>query len=236
MQHVGNDIVDLTNPKTKKKSQDIRFINRVFTQGEKKQILNSADADVMLWILWASKEASYKVVSKSQPGVSSSPRAYEVSLQENITNTSVSGVVETPNGSIPVRIFKTKDSIHCIATTGTTESIDSIIWGVQRIAGDQRSPQHSESFAVREAAKNHLSLYFNLNPDEIEIRRPGGTRGLGAPIVYLNDRRAGVDISLSHEGEFVAYAFATGLPVLSPEFLFHIPPVCFNFESLALII
>ncbi len=164
----------------------------------------------MLWVLWASKEASYKAVSKSQPGISSSPREYEVSLQKNITNPSVSGVVKTPNGSIPVRIFKTNNSIHCIATTGTTESIDSIIWGVQRITGDQRSPQYSESFAVREAAKKHLSLYFNLSPDEIEIRRSKGARGLEAPVVYINDCLAGVDISLSHEGEFVAYAFATG--------------------------
>ena len=88
--------------------------------------------------------------------------------------------------------------------------MDSIIWGEQRIAGGPRSPQHSESHAVREAAKKHLSSHFNLNPAEIEIRRPEGTRGLEAPIVYVKDCRAAVDISLSHEGELVAYAFATG--------------------------
>lgn len=207
MRHVGNDIVDLTSPDTMGKSRDTRFINRVFTQGEKKRILNSANPDTMLWALWAGKEASYKAVSKSHPAVSSVPHAYEVSLAEDITGLSVSGVVETPGGSIPVKIFKTNDSVHCIATTGTSGSIDSVIWGVQHIAGGARSPQHSVSSAVREAAKKHLSSYFNLNSAEIEIRRPRGACGLGAPIVYVKDCRATVDISLSHEGEFVAYAF-----------------------------
>ena len=192
------------------KSRDIRFINRVFTQGEKKQILNSVDQDVMLWSTWAGKESAYKVVSKSCPAVSSVPRAYEVSFDGDVTKLNrncsgcytISGVVETSHGSIPVRIFQTYDSIHCIATTGASEAIDSVIWGVQHIGSGL-----VESVIVREAASKHLSLYLNWNPDEIEIRRLKGPRGLGPPIVYVKDRKAGVDISLSHEGEFVAYAF-----------------------------
>lgn len=203
--------MDLTSPDSRGKSRDIRFINRVFTQGEKEQISNSANPDGMLWALWAGKEASYKVVSKSHPAVSSIPRAYKVIFEEDMPevtgNSSISGIVETPHGSVSVKLFQTHDSIHCIATTGSSDAIDSVIWGVQRIAGGQRSPQHSESHAVREAAKKHLSSHFNLNPAEIEIRRLKGPRGLGSPVVYIEDQRAGVDISLSHDRAFVAYAF-----------------------------
>lgn len=212
MRHVGNDIVDLTSSDSREKSRDIRFINRVFTHGEKERITNSANPDGMLWALWAGKEASYKAISKSHPDVSSSPRTYEASLEEDMPegtrNFSISGVVETPHGPVPVRIFQTHDSIHCIATTGSSDAIESVVCGVQRIGGDPKSPQHSESHAVREAAKKHLSSHFNLNPAEIEIRRPKGTRGLEAPIVYVKNRRAVVDISLSHDGELVAYAFS----------------------------
>ena len=192
------------------KSRDIRFINRVFTQGEQKQIFNSVDPDVMLWSTWAGKESAYKVVSKSYPAVSSVPRVYEVSFDGDVTKLNgscsgcytISGVVETPHGSISVRIFQAYDSIHCIATTGLPEAVDSVIWGVQHIGSGL-----VESVIVREAASKHLSLYLNWNPDEIEIRRPKGPRGLGPPIVYVKNRKTGVDISFSHEGEFVAYAF-----------------------------
>jgi len=208
LRRVGNDIVDLTSPDSREKSRDIRFINRVFTQGEKKQILNTANPDGMLWAMWAGKEASYKVVSKSHPAVSSVPRAYEVSFEEDMSkwtgNSSLSGVVETPRGSVPVRIFRTCDSIHCIATTGLPEAVDSVIWGVQHIGSGL-----VESVVVREAAKRHLSLLLDRDPDEIEIRRLKGSAGSKPPIVYVEGRKAGVDISLSHDGAFAAYAFVT---------------------------
>lgn len=218
MQHVGNDIVDLTDSDAMGKSRDTRFINRVFTQGEQDRILNSANPDAALWALWAGKETAYKVVSKSHTAVSSAPRAYNVSFEkENIANSdrnsfghySFSGVVETPRGSIPVRIFQACDCIHCIGTTGAKEAIDSVDWGVLRIGRGFGASPRFESFIVRKAARRHLSLYLNRYPDEIEIRRVKGPHGSGYPIVYIGDRRAGVDISLSHEGEFAAYAFVT---------------------------
>lgn len=218
MRHVGNDIVDLTNPETKKKSQDIRFINRVFTQGEKEQIFSSTNADFMLWALWAGKESAYKVVSKFCPDISSVPREYDVSFDEDVMQLSrgcfgrytLSGAVRTPCGSILIKTYQTHDSVHCIGASGSPGNVDTITWGVKRIGRRPDFTPHFESFAVREAAKNHLSLYLNRKPDEIEIRRPKGERDLGAPIVYVDDSPAEVDISLSHEGEFVAYAFIVG--------------------------
>lgn len=180
--------------------------------------MSSVNADVMLWALWAGKESAYKVVSKSYPAVPSVPRAYNVSFDKDVMQLSrscsvcyiFSGAVRTPCGSILIKTFQTHDSIHCIGASESPEGLDSVIWGVKRISKSLNAPPHFESSAVREAAKEHLSLYLNWKPDEIEIRRLKGPRGLEGPIVYVNDRRAGVDISLSHEGEFVAYAFATG--------------------------
>ncbi|MBE9546331.1 MAG: hypothetical protein IMF10_02390 [Proteobacteria bacterium] len=110
--------------------------------------------------------------------------------------------METPHGPISVRVFRTCDSLHCIGTTGSPEAVDSVIWGVQRIGSGL-----VESVVVREAARRHLSLFLDRNPDEIEIRRLKGPSGLKPPIVYVEDRRVGVDISLSHDGAFAAYAF-----------------------------
>ena len=188
------------------KSRDIRFINRVFTPDEQKQLLDSTNPDTMLWALWTAKETAYKIASKSHAAVFSVPRAYKVNFEADLAeldeNSAVSGVVETSCGPIQMKVFQTCDFVHCIGTTGTFKAIDSIIWGVQRI-----NTSMNESFFVRKAARKSLSLYLNHNPDEIEIRRLRGPYGLEPPIVYVKDRRAMIDISLSHEGRFVAYAF-----------------------------
>ena len=121
MQHVGNDIVDLTNPDVRRKSQDTRFINRVFTQGEQEQIFGSTNPDVMLWALWAGKESAYKIVSKSYPAVPSVPRAYNVSFDGDVMNSYNDGPLENGGqlgpfyeleSSSPAAFLKPGESLH----------------------------------------------------------------------------------------------------------------------------
>jgi len=45
---VGNDVVDLTHPENKGKSQDQRFLNRVFTTDEQNLISKSSFPDATL--------------------------------------------------------------------------------------------------------------------------------------------------------------------------------------------
>ena len=61
---VGNDIVDLTNPRTEGRSADERFVARVFDAEEQDALRASAEPDLELWCHWAAKEAGYKVISK----------------------------------------------------------------------------------------------------------------------------------------------------------------------------
>jgi hypothetical protein len=178
---------------------------------EKERLLASASPDTMLWALWAGKETAYKVVGKSHAAVSSAPRAYEVAFAENDMmelekDFIISGVVETPCEPVTIRTFKTRNHIHCIGCDGESETLDSIVWEVRRVEEDLGF----ESFFVREAAKKRLSLHLNRNPEEIEIRRLKGPCGLEPPVVYVKDVPVLVDISLSHDGKFMAYAFAAG--------------------------
>ena len=61
---VGNDVVDLTNHRTRGRAADERFIARVFAADERRTIETSAEPDLELWCLWAAKEAGFKAISK----------------------------------------------------------------------------------------------------------------------------------------------------------------------------
>lgn len=171
----------------------------------------------MIWAIWAGKETTYKIVSKGYPSASFTPRLYEVSLDCTdkfsksdafpAEGTSISGSVDTPYGQIYIRIFVTRDYVHCVGATAPLETTDAVVWHVDRISPDSEVSPAYESMFVREALKKHLSVYVDESPEDMEIRREKGTSGLNPPFVYLNGRRDEIDISLSHDGAFTAYAF-----------------------------
>jgi len=171
----------------------------------------------MIWAMWAGKETAYKIVSKCDPYASSTPRLYEVSLdcvgkpgradKFSTSESSVSGSVDTPHGKIHIRIFVTRDYVHCVGATAPLEKTDAVVWHVDRISTGSEVSAAYESMFVREALKKHLLEYMDEDAEDMEIKRENGANGLTPPFVYLNGRRDEIDISLSHDGAFAAYAF-----------------------------
>lgn len=211
MTHVGNDIVDLTDHYAREKSKDTRFLKRVLTENEQNRLLDSDDPDRMLWAFWSAKEAAYKVVSKSHPDVSSSPRRYDVTFDDD-TIMATPGRVETPQGVVHVLVTSGKSHVHCI---GISENIDistKIKHGMHYIGDnlDVRLPDVAkiESKMAREAAKKSIASHLMLNPMDVNILRPETSRRNTPPNVYINGEKTDIDISLSHDGRFVGYAFA----------------------------
>jgi hypothetical protein len=215
MKHVGNDIVDLKAPSAIKKSRDTRFVQRVLGTAEMERVLASDQPDSLLWAFWAAKETSYKVVSKSYPGVSSAPRRYPVCMSPDRTGDAASGIVHTPCGTIPVKWLFTDDYVHCIgadaedpAAAGRLDRIES---GLSRI--DTRgetgswSLQGEESIQVRRHAAVHIASHLSRDPDDICIKRAKGPGGMGPPVACVEDEPDEIDVSLSHDGRFLAYAF-----------------------------
>jgi len=208
--------VDLTNPQARGKNRDTRFIDRVFSEDERQQILNCSEPDFLLWSLWAGKETGYKAICKANADVTSAPRRYEVKLDipEKIVREDesfISGVVETPYDPVFIRIFAGNDYIHCIGIAGRSGAINSVIRGVQKIKkmqeGEIRHSPNAASVRVRELAKRKISSHLKQDIEDIDILRLKGPRGLGSPIVSIKGNKAVVDISLSHDGNFVSYAF-----------------------------
>jgi 4'-phosphopantetheinyl transferase EntD len=75
---IGNDLVDLRAREAAGKSGDARFVARVFTAREAELIASSPSPDAVLWMLWAAKEAAYKVAKKLRPDVIFAHSRYEV--------------------------------------------------------------------------------------------------------------------------------------------------------------
>jgi len=210
MQYVGNDIVDLTTPDAQEKSKDVRFVTRVFTENERGLISGAAAPDQVLWSLWTGKETAYKVMQKLNPGITSAPGRYHVSLMGpvcmgTVGHTCVRGFVDTPAGVVHIMITRGPDYFHCIGTRDNENLLRSVIGNVYTLGNSRETPARI-SASVRTCAQGAIARCMNCKRDAIRIARIASDRGLGPPIVYINDHRPNVDISLSHDGKFIAYA------------------------------
>jgi phosphopantetheinyl transferase (holo-ACP synthase) len=215
---VGNDVVDLTEPDNRGKSGNDRFLSRVFTARERRLIAQAAVPDTLLWSLWAAKEAAYKAVSGGDPGgnrllVCSIPRRYPVYLNgESLAGTNVAaagaegrltGRVITPQGEMALRITVAEDYVHALAA-GADADFAGIIQRVDRM-GEVGNPGDPSAF-VRGRLLAAISHHLDYPIDDLSVRTdPSGS---GAPRVFLRDRPLAVDISLSHDGRFTAFALA----------------------------
>jgi hypothetical protein len=190
---VGNDVVDLVDPEVLKGPAHPRFDARVFARSERNVLRESGAPERLRWLLWAAKEAAYKLAKKLDAGVVFSPRRFVVRLDANLT-----GEVRHEDRSFPVRLAAGADSLHAIAT----ESVgpDRILSGV---AATEQPLEASR--AVRDLAAHVLATRLRLPEGSVRIGRQGRI-----PTLELPDHDAPLDLSLSHHGRFVAFACDLG--------------------------
>jgi len=121
-----------------------------------------------------------------------------------------SGLIATPVGSMPLEFTISEQWIHCLALGrrgyGDTATPDRTIQVVMESRGMCIEP----SAAVRRAAVHHLADIFRTSPYYLEIRRARTSYGYGGPPqVFLAGRQTDVDISLTHDGSYIAFALVT---------------------------
>ncbi len=212
MSHIGNDIVDLNTPEAIGKSADTRFVRRVFNAHEQQAVFSSHHPDTLLWTLWAAKETAYKAVSKSEPDVSSAPGRYPVILDwEMIIDSSATGMVMSPQGVVQVKFDVHEDYVHCIGIFGPADNLESITFGMDEINPEDISIGNSisdkESAAVRILAKKGIASCLQLKEQDIKIIRHKTQNRINPPMVVVKGNAKNMEISLSHDGRFAAYAF-----------------------------
>jgi len=178
----------------------------VFTIPEQRQIAVAAEPDALMWALWAGKETAYKVIRKSHPDVASTPKRYEVTLSPPIPDRTSIGSVCTPRGLVAINVSFAEDHLHCIGATPSLAILEQAIWRVERFPPAENGIDQDPSIQVRAILIRGLAKLLHASPADINIRRMEDTYGWGPPIPYLNDKPTPFDLSLTHDGAFVAYA------------------------------
>jgi len=118
----------------------------------------------------------------------------------------LAGLVDTPAGAIPIRVTFRDDYVHCIATDqGPAPETDR--WQVETMDPLTAASPEGPSRYIRASARRAIAACLGIIPEKISIQRFPAPGGLGPPVVFFKDRSAGIDISLSHDGRFAAWAF-----------------------------
>jgi phosphopantetheine--protein transferase-like protein len=223
---IGNDIVDLAEPGVAGKERDRRFVDRVFTPAERAHILDAAARTIALWKTWAAKETAYKIASKLRERLVFAHKAFEV-------ETELAGRqarVRFEDLEIGVRWETALDYVHCIgqlardAMSGAGASRNALVQVPSRpdprlLAGIVRDGQPLDGVltgAERASVYSSASVRARLLARRLierwdlqgaEIVRLWRAWGWSPPLVAREGTRLpAFDVSLSHDGRFVAAA------------------------------
>lgn len=214
---IGNDVVDLGDPRCGGKAGHERFLRRVFHPSEADRIRSSPDPDHALWLHWAAKEAAFKVVSKL---VATPPpfvhAAYRVDPERE--------VVRHGQWTVAFRVEAFGERIHVVAVEGDAEGwLAEVASGMGTLSeGTWPDPELEAHFSAREREGVHsrasaearlraraaLAVRLGVTEGRIEIVTAGGRVGRTPPRVLLDGEPAPADASLSHHGRWVAWALA----------------------------
>lgn len=236
---VGNDVVDLANPRTEGRATDERFVGRVFDPQEQESIRSASGSDVELWSRWAAKEAGFKVISK----VMGAPppfvhRAFKVAWSVSAAGAGESadtvvreGIVRHLGEQARVRVTLEPGAIHAVAywtaahaaepvevrpRVALLESPDSRWRGTleELMAGfserEADAVYSRESAAVRLGAREDLARLLGVSERRLEIVCAPGPTSQRPPRVLLDGRETEADVSLSHDGRLIAWAIWVG--------------------------
>jgi len=238
---VGNDVVDLANPRTQGRASDARFLARVFTEDEQEAIHATGGSDVEVWGRWAAKEASFKSISKvigAQPAFLH--RAFEVAWSdameagdEVVAGAGPEGVVVRVGtvqhadrvAHVSVRLRPGAiDAVAVCTPTGGAEGIE-VHRRVEQLLDpascwsgslEELMPRFSEreadavrtleSAAVRLGARADVARMLGVTEERVEIVCAPGPSSRRPPRVLLDGCGAAADLSLSHDGGWIAWA------------------------------
>ena len=233
---IGNDVVDLENSSLHGKLGHHRFLKRVLTKSEQAVVARAGESDIELWCLWACKEAAFKAFSKvlrTPPAFIHS--AFEVSWTRMIQEGSPSiraGNVVYEGLSVPVSVDFSEGVLHAFAWTGhLNEPIKGAPpaelyhdlarldepgapWSasypelLEELTAEEQAGVHSrESAAVRIGLKASIANTINVAQDHLQVLRPRSPTGRSHPLLLLDGKPSSIDISISHHGCWIGWAF-----------------------------
>lgn len=200
---VGNDVIDLAAPESASETLHPRFDARVFGAPERKSIADARDPSRQRWRLWAAKEAAFKLARQHDPRTVFSPIRFETCFEAPRANVCRGGVRHEDH-RYRVRIEDGPRFIHALAIDASGRFGDVV--ASVRLRAEVARPwairRDDESAAVRGLVCDDIGHRLGFSSDELEVRREGRV-----PSLWRGGERLSMSLSLSHHGDFIAYAY-----------------------------
>ena len=181
---LGNDIVDLNHLPDKVRSFSEPYLNKICSVREIEKVIGSDNPELMLWRIWTMKESAYKIAMKL-----GAKRAFNPKSFETFPFDATAGLVSTDYGTMLSESVFDENFIHTVSFLPKSKGFKS----GQKICADHQSE------AVRKAIIEDFKMQ-NPIQDNAEII-------MKSDIPFLSTETGFVDISLSHHGSYIAWAF-----------------------------
>ena len=192
----GNDVVDLGDPANAGAHARGRFVARVCAEEEQAALAASPDPSALLWAFFAAKEAAFKLACKLGPRPVFSHRKFVV--DRALTS------VRHEAHAFHLWVEREGDRLHAVAWTcgerplAVATEIDAAL---------------DPGVAVRRLVAVSLARRFGSSAAMLAIVRdpaPDAWDDLGPPRLLRCGIPLDVDVSLSHDGRFAAFAACVG--------------------------
>lgn len=199
---VGNDIVDLSYFDSPSR-QHIGYLKRVCNSEEVRDVWRSTSACNHLAVLWAAKEAAYKLAAKQSAIGHFVPRQFATHSESDLLGAKAELIVSCAEWGQEVRVKTTLTErwIHAVATN---PKVTTVCWAVREMEqGKLPSPQvQTECAAVRSLANDLIARFGGQG---LTLQFFGRIPRLMQIGLQTNE----MDISLSHHGAFVGVAIGS---------------------------
>ncbi|MDB4241616.1 4'-phosphopantetheinyl transferase superfamily protein [Polaribacter sp.] len=181
---IGNDIIDLSLAAIQSNWQRAGFLEKQFTKKEREYILNAADSFLQVWLFWSMKEAAYKCYTQQYQKRFFAPQKFECSMVSK-----TKGIV----------VFK---GIEFLTTTNFNTLYCHTI--------AKKSKEHAVIFSsiglpktIDYDIKQEVQALTGVLAAEILQKKSC----IGAPLYYYKEERITNACSISHHGNYGAFAF-----------------------------
>ena len=184
MHNIGNDIIDLKLAKTQSNWQRKGFLEKQFTQKEQDEILNSENPFLKVWLFWSMKEAAYKCYTQKFKERFFAPQKFEctvVSIDKGM-------VVFEENIFYTVSVF----NAFYMSTIAREKKEETVIFSAISLPSE-----------IDLDLKIKLAAETGVSVKDIEKRKTT----IGAPLFYYQEELLTKSCSISHHGNYAAYAF-----------------------------
>ncbi len=181
---IGNDIVDLNLAKKESNWQRKGFLEKQFTLNEQRTILKSENPFLQVWLFWSMKEAAYKCYTQKHLKRFFAPQKFECSLTSKDE-----GVVFFNDNKYYTTTFIDAFYIYTIANSKLKRA---------KVFSSIGSPK-----TIDKDLKQTLVDETGISLEEIEQRKSP----IGAPLYYHEEKKLTSSCTITHHGNYGAFAF-----------------------------